>query len=132
MRHLLTCSLASFASVLLLSSPAMAHHSFAAEFDAKKPVTLNGIVTKIEWTNPHTYFYVDVNVGGAVTNWILETAGPNTLTRQGWNRRSLKVGDHVTVTGYRARDGSNIASAREVKLGDGRRVFARSASDGGP
>ncbi len=124
--------LAGFASALLLLSPAFGHHSFAAEFDAKKPVMLNGVVTKIEWTNPHTYFYVDVHVGGTVTNWILETAGPNTLTRQGWNRRSLKIGDHVTVTGYRARDGSNIASAREVTLSDGRRVFSRPTSDGGP
>jgi hypothetical protein len=133
MKHALLFVLAGFAGIFLPLSPAIAHHSFAAEFDAKKPVTLNGVVTKIEWTNPHTYFYVDVNdVSGSITNWILETAGPNTLTRLGWNRRSLKVGDHVTVTGYRARDGSNIASAREVILSDGRRVFARSASDGGP
>ena len=110
-----------------------AHHSFAAEFDAKKQVTFKGVVTKIEWSNPHTYFYVDVTDDrNAVVNWAFEMAGPNTLSRQGWDRRSLKVGDRVTVTGYRARDGAPIASAREVTLPDGRRVFAGSAVDGGP
>ena len=109
-----------------------AHHSFAVEFDVKKQVTLKGVVTKIEWSNPHTYFYVDVNDGRNVVNWAFETAGPNTLSRQGWDRRSLKVGDRVTVTGYRARDGANVASAREVVLSDGRKVFAGSAADGGP
>ena len=111
--------------------PSFAHHSFAAEFDINRKITLTGVVTKVEWTNPHTYFYVDVPDGGKVTNWALETAGPNTLYRQGWRRDSLKVGDHVTVTAYRARDESHVASAREVVVG-GRRVFAGSAADGGP
>ena len=113
--------------------PLRAHHSFAAEFDAKSRVTLTGVVTKIEWTNPHTYFYVAVkDDGGRVVNWAFETAGPNTLARFGWDRKSLKIGDQVTVTGYRARDASNIASAREVKLADGRKVFAGATGDGGP
>ena len=116
----------------LVTAPTFAHHSFSAEFDLTRKITLSGVVTKVEWTNPHTYFYVDVPERGKVTNWALETAGPNTLTRQGWRRDSLKVGDRVTVTAYRARDDSKVASAREVIVGNGRRVFAGSASDGGP
>ncbi|HUI81835.1 MAG TPA: DUF6152 family protein [Bryobacteraceae bacterium] len=113
--------------------PLAAHHAFSVEFDLKQRVTLKGQVTKIEWTNPHTYFYVDVREGsGRVVNWVFEAAGPNTLTHLGWDRKSMKVGDQVTVTGYRARDASNIASAREVVLADGRKVLAGSTVDGGP
>ena len=114
-------------------SPLLAHHAFAVEFDVKQRVTLQGQVTKIEWSNPHTYFYVDVKQdSGRVVNWAFEAAGPNTLAHLGWDRKSMKVGDHITVTGYRARDASNIASAREVVLADGRKVLAGSTVDGGP
>jgi len=122
-------------SVLLTAvavAPSFAHHSFAAEFDRERKVTLTGVVTKVEWTNPHTYFYVDVPEGDKVVNWALETAGPNTLYRQGWRRDSLKVGDRVTVTAYRARDDSHVASAREVTVGNGKRVLTGSPADGGP
>jgi hypothetical protein len=118
--------------VSLLTLPVRAHHSFAAEFDAKQPVMLKGIVTKVEWTNPHTYFYVDVKGASGVVNWAFETAGPNTLARQGWSRQSLKVGDEVTVVGYRARDGLPIASAREIVMSDGRKVLVGTPVDGGP
>ena len=118
--------------LLMAAAPLAAHHSFNAEFDLNRKITLTGVVTKVEWTNPHTYFYVDVPEGGKFVNWALETAGPNTLTRQGWRRDSLKVGDHVVVTAYRARDDSHVASAREVTVGNGKRVFAGSAGDGGP
>jgi RecJ-like exonuclease len=119
--------------VYAATSPLLAHHAFGVEFDAKQRVTLKGQVTKIEWTNPHTYFYVDVKEEtGRVVNWAFEAAGPNTLAHLGWDRKSMKIGDQVTVTGYRARDASNIASAREVVLADGRKVFAGSAVDGGP
>ncbi len=109
-----------------------AHHSVAAEFDLNQRVTLSGLVTKIEWMNPHVYVYVDVKAGGKTANWACETAGPNTLARQGWSQRSLKIGDRVTVIGFRARDGSHVASAREVVLSDGRKVFVGSPNDGAP
>jgi hypothetical protein len=118
---------------LLLSPPSVfAHHSFAAEYDASKPVELKGTVTKVEWTNPHARFYVDVkDANGKVTNWNLELASPNVLTRNGWTRHSLKEGDVITVQGSRAKDGDNLANARTVVLADGKKVFAGSATDNG-
>ena len=114
--------------LLLASVPAIAHHSFAAEFDAAKPIKLTGAVTKVEWMNPHTYFYIDVkDDGGKVANWGMEMGSPNGLMRQGWTRNSMKIGDVVTVEGSRAKDGSNIGNARSVTLGDGKRLFAASS-----
>lgn len=113
-------------------TPAYAHHSVGAEFDPSKRITLQGRVTKIEWMNPHVYLYVDVSAGGKTANWACETAGPNTLERQGWSRMSLRIGDRITVVGYRARDGAYVAWAREVVLADGRKVFVGSPYDGAP
>jgi hypothetical protein len=124
-----------FAILLGLAVPGTqtyAHHSVGAEFDLSKRITLQGRVTKIEWMNPHVYVYVDVKADGKTANWACETAGPNTLARQGWSRMTLKIGDRVTVVGYRARDGAYVASAREVVLADGRKVFVGSPYDGGP
>jgi hypothetical protein len=119
-------------AILLAGVPIYAHHSVSAEFDLSQRVTLQGHVTKIEWMNPHVYVYVDVRAEGKTANWACETAGPNTLARQGWSRSSLKIGDHVTVFGYRARDGSHVASAREIVLANGRKLFVGSPNDGGP
>ena len=120
--------------LLISAAPVAAHHSFAAEYDAAKPVTLKGVVTKLEWTNPHARFYVDVkDEKGVVTNWNLELASPNVLARNGWTRKSLKPGDEITVQGSLAKDGSKMANARAVTLADGKKVFAGSSGgDGGP
>jgi hypothetical protein len=119
--------------LMLAALPVLAHHSFAAEYDSAKPITLSGSVTKVEWMNPHARFYVDVkDESGKVTNWEFELGSPNGLMRQGWTRNSMKIGDSVTVDGFLAKDGSKLANARNVKLADGRRLFAGSADDGGP
>jgi uncharacterized protein DUF6152 len=120
--------------LLLASVPAIAHHSFAAEFDAAKPIKLTGSVTKVEWMNPHTYFYIDVKdeKTGQVTNWGLEMGSPNGLMRQGWTRNSMKIGDVVTVEGSAAKDGSNIGNARSVTLAGGQRLFAGSSQTTNP
>ena len=109
----------------LAATTAWGHHELSAEFDDKKPVTLRGTVTKFEWNNPHVYFFVDVrDPGGGVTNWALELASPSELTRNGWTRESLHVGDAVTVDGNLARDGSKLAEAKTVTLGGGKKLSA--------
>jgi hypothetical protein len=109
----------------LTAIPLAAHHSFAAEFDGSKQITLTGIVTKVDWVNPHAYIYVDVKgEDGTVVNWGIETGAPNALYRQGWRKGDLKAGDTVTFSAFLAKDGSHTAAAREVKLPDGRKVFA--------
>ena len=124
--------LASIA-VLLAAIPVSAHHSFAAQYDRQKSVTLKGKVTKVEWANPHVYFYMDVtDDSGTVTTWAVENGPPTSLFREGGRKDTLKPGDMITVEGFRAKDGSNTANARSVVLSDGRKVFAGSSGDDAP
>ena len=114
---------------LMLAVPVFAHHSFAAQYDRDRPVTLVGPVTKIDWINPHARFFVDVkDANGKVVNWEVELAAPAMLMRRGWTRNSLKLGESVTVNAFLAKDGSNLANASTVTLVDGRKVFAGSSS----
>jgi hypothetical protein len=113
--------------------PILAHHAFAAEYDNTKPVKLVGSVTKVEWMNPHIWLYIDAKDDkGATGHWQCEGGPPNSLTRQGWTKDVLKVGDEVTIEGFRAKDGTNTCNSRSVKLPSGKSVFAGSADDGGP
>jgi hypothetical protein len=133
MRSPLAIVVAGAGLMLAASIPLAAHHSFAAEFDASKKVSLQGTVTKLDWMNPHIWIYLDTkDDSGTVAHWQCEGAPPNTLTRNGWTRDALKAGDQVTIDGVRSKDGTNTCNARSVKLPSGKSVFAGSAEDGGP
>ena len=130
MRWQLTLMLAGFA---LLAVPARAHHAFSAEYDADKPVKVKGVVSKVEWMNPHIWFYVDVtDESGKVTTWGFSGGPPGMLMRRGINKDVLKIGDIIIVEGFRAKDNSNDASGGNVTFADGRKVFAGSAEDVAP
>jgi hypothetical protein len=119
--------------VLAAGTPVAAHHSFAAEFDGSKAVTLRGTVAKMEWSNPHAWLHIDVKgPDGKVVNWMVEGGAPNALLRRGWNKNSVAPGTVVTVQGFRARDGSNRASGGNVTLPDGTKLFIGSPGSGAP
>ena len=126
--------LAAVFGVFLAVTPVAAHHSFSAEYDSKKQVTLKGIVTKVEWMNPHVYFYLDVtDESGNINNWSLEMGPPNGLERSGWTRNTMKVGDEVVVEGTLAKDGSKQANARSVTMAStGKKLGAASSERANP
>jgi hypothetical protein len=134
MRTKFAVVVAGFA-LLVAASPLVAHHSFSAEFDASKPFKMTGTVTKVEWMNPHTFFYIDVTDEKTkkVTNWAMEMGSPNGLMRQGWTRNTMKIGDKVSVEGSLAKDGSPTGNARAVVLtSTGQRLFAASSQGTNP
>lgn len=125
MRSKLLGAVALGIALLTGAAPARAHHSFAAEYDSNQLITLKGVITKVEWTNPHIYFYIDVkDASGNTVNWSLEGYPPNTLKRTGFSRELLKIGDEVTVTGYKAKDATNTLAGREITFPDGSKKFA--------
>jgi hypothetical protein len=121
-----------FLVLILATVPLLAHHSFAAEFDSKKPVELKGALIDLEWVNPHAWIHMEVtDASGKVTKWDCELGSPNLLMRNGWRRDSLKKGDVIIVNGSQAKDGSNLANAKTVSFADGKRVF-NAGSSGDP
>ena len=130
-RHAAAALMAS--GLLWIAGRAAAHHSFSAEFDANKPVTLHGTITKLEWINPHSWLHVNVkNPDGTTTEWMIEGATPNTLLRRGFTRDTIKAGTEITIVGYQAKNGAPRANGRDLILADGSRLFMGSSETGAP
>jgi hypothetical protein len=121
------------AALLSAAVPVLAHHSFAAEFDAGKPVKLEGVVTKMDWINPHSWIHIDVTApGGEVQKWMVEGGAPNALLRRGWTKNSLPAGTKILVQGFQAKDGSYRANGRDITFADGSKLFVGSSGTGAP
>jgi len=130
MKHKILLTIASLLFTQLFVSSALAHHSFSAEFDIDKPISLSGKVTRMQWSNPHGWIYIDVeNEDGSLTNWALETSAANNLIRRGWKRTHLVAGTVIQVQGFQARNGSNTANIRGIVLEDGSRLFSGNADE---
>ena len=131
MRHTVVLSIVLLAAAL--GAPVRAHHSFAAEYDANQPITLQGQIARIDLVNPHAWLYLEVKgADGAVVRWNVEMGAPNNLIRRGVTKATLPIGESVTVDGYRAKDGSNTVNGRQIKMADGRTLFTGSSSTGAP
>jgi hypothetical protein len=131
MKLLSLAAAAGLASIA--SSPVPAHHSFSAEFDANRPVELQGVVTKMEWINPHSWIHIDVTAeDGTVQKWMIEGGAPNALLRRGWDRDSLPAGTEIVVQGFQAKDGSMRANGRDITFADGKKLFVGSSGIGAP
>ena len=130
----LTLAVALAAGIVAAGAPAaVAHHAFTAEFDGTKPVTLEGVVTRMDWVNPHSWIYIDVTrPDGSVEQWEVEAGAPNAMFRRGWNKNSIPPGTEIVVDGYRAKNGRNIANGRNVTFPDGRKMFVGSSGTGAP
>ena len=132
MRRTLWCAVAAV-GLLAAVSPVWAHHAFAAEYDAKKQVRLEGTVTQMEWINPHAWIHIDVTgPDGKVTSWMVEGGSPNILLRRGFNKNTLEKGQHIIVDGFQAKDGSNRASGSNITYPDGKKLFLGSSGTGAP
>jgi hypothetical protein len=128
----IAASIALVAALAVCVPPAVAHHAFSAEFDATKPVTLRGTVSRVEWVNPHAWIHISVVTRGKADEWMIEGGTPNALFRRGITRDSLKPGTEIVVVGYQAKDGSNRANGRDLTLADGRKLFLGSSGTGAP
>jgi uncharacterized protein DUF6152 len=119
-------------ALLRMSTPVVAHHAFSAEFDATKPVRLEGVVTKMEWINPHSWIHIDVKTPDGVESWMIEGGAPNSLLRRGFSPESLPIGTRIIVDGYQAKDGARRANGRDLTFADGRKLFLGSSGTGAP
>ena len=133
MRTKLSCAIAGAALLVASAVPVLAHHSFAAEFDANKPVKIKGMVSKVEWTNPHSWIHIEVKgPDGKVETWAVEGGAPNALIRRGWTKNSVPVGVEIIVDGFQAKDGSFRANGRDITFPDGKKLFIGSEGTGAP